>query len=73
MDSRRKKMGVTDPKSALKGMTVSRRKVAEHAESDEESAATVQLNSKLTEMCKFMAKITMESEAARWVREDKRE
>ena len=73
MDSRRKKMGETDPKSALKGMAVSHRKVAEHAESDEESATTVQLNSELTEMCKFMAKITMESETACRVREDKRE
>ena len=48
MDSGSKKMGETDPKSALKGMAVSHRKVAEHAESDEESAATVQLNSELT-------------------------
>ena len=47
-------MGETDPKSALQGMAVSHRKVAEHAESDEESAST--------EMWKFMAKITMESE-----------
>ena len=54
-------------------MAVSHRKVTEHAESDEESAATVQLNSELTEMCKFMAKITMESETARRVREDERE
>ena len=73
MDSRRKMMGETDPKSALKGMAVSHRKVAENAESDEESAATVQLNSELTEICKFMAKITMESETARQVREDERE
>ena len=73
MDSRRKKMGETYPKSALKGMAVSHRKVAEHAESDEESAATVQLNSELTEICKFMEKITMESETALWVREDERE
>ena len=71
MDSRRKTMGETDSKSALKGMVVSHRKVAEHAESDEESAATVQLNSELTEICKLMAKITMESETARQVREDK--
>ena len=70
MDSRRKKMGETDKKSALKGMAVNHRKVVEHAESDEESAATIQLNSELTEMCKFMEKITMESEAARWVKED---
>ena len=49
-------MGETDQKSALKGMAVSHRKVAELAESDEESAASVQLNSELTEMCKFMAK-----------------
>ena len=73
MDSTRKKMGEADPKSALKGMAVCHRKVAEHAESDEESAVTVQLNSELTEMCKFLAKITMESEAARRVREDERE
>ena len=72
MDSRRKKK-TNRPKSALNGMAVSHRKVAEHAESDEESAATVQLNSELTEMCKFMAKITMESETALRVREDKRE
>ena len=73
MNSRGKKMGETYPKSALKGMAVSHRKVAEHAESDEESAATVQLNSELTEICKFMAKITMKSETALWVREDERE
>ena len=73
MDSRRKKLGETDPKSALKEMAVSHKKVVEHAESDEESAATVQLNSELTEMCKFLAKITMDSEAVHRMREDERE
>ena len=62
MDSRRKKMA-KHPKKCSKRDGSQPQKVAEHAESDEEPAATVQLNSELTEMCKFMAKITIESEA----------
>ena len=65
--------GETDPKRAPNGTTVSHRKVAEHAKSDEESAATVKWNNELTEMCKYMEKINVMSEAAHMEGEKKRD